>query len=184
MLYISDFLNLHILNLYILKIFIYFYTNFFLYYRLIFLSINRVIYMYIYTYFQVFFKFQVTPKFEGNTENIDLFYFFTRYKADRLCIYNVIRSVVESACSMKSGLRENCFFWLLLLSVSLSHSGRPSPIAFSHLPLNHGSYLWEVRKASALPWFVKQRPVDWNSFIAAQLLLSRESSTLFFLLQR
>lgn len=52
------------------------------------------------------------------------YFTFSLNKADRLCICNVIRSVVESACSMKSGLRE--LFLLTFAAFRFPPTFRPS----------------------------------------------------------
>lgn len=77
-----------------------------------------------------------------------IFIHFTRLldKANRLCICNVIRSVVESACSMKSESRELFLLTFAAFRFPLTFRSVP-PIAFSHLPLNRGSYLWESTKS-------------------------------------
>ena len=79
---------------------------------------------FLYTYIYLFQAFVWTYSSLEEEYRIFTYFTFSLNKANRLCICNVIRSVVESACSMKSGLRE--LFLLTFAAFRFLPTFRPS----------------------------------------------------------
>jgi len=126
--YIYIYIYIYILYTYIYIYILYTFIYIYIYVYKIHMYIKNNIYVYIYIFF-LFFQVSVTScSLNGNT-GYSVILFFHSIKQTGFVFCNVIRSVVESACSMKSGLRELflltfaaafCFLLTFRLSALLS----------------------------------------------------------------